>query len=125
MQKNTNQIIIAVISLLVLDILWIYNFMGGRYKIMVNKIQGSKMDVNLYSAIGAYTLMVILLINVVIKYNLTYVDTFIFGFCLYGVYDLTCAAIFKDWNFNLGIIDMLWGGFVYTSALYISKELIK
>ena len=124
MNKYNKQVIVATISLLVLDIIWIYYFMGDKYKIMVKQIQGSSMNVNLKSAVGAYALMIVVLANIIIKYNLSYLDTFILGFCLYGVYDLTCGAIFNKWDFHLAFADMLWGGIVYTTALYISRELV-
>ena len=124
MNKYNKQVIVATISLLVLDIIWIYYFMGDKYKIMVKQIQGSSMNVNIKSAVGAYTLMIVVLANIIIKYNLSYLDTFILGFCLYGVYDLTCGAIFNKWDFHLAFADMLWGGIVYTTALYISREIV-
>ena len=124
MNKYNKQVIVATISLLVLDIIWIYYFMGDKYKIMVKQIQGSSMNVNLKSAVGAYALMIVVLANIIIKYNLSYLDTFILGFCLYGVYDLTCGAIFNKWDFHLAFADMLWGGIVYTTALYISREIV-
>lgn len=125
MNNQIKQIIIASVSLLVLDLIWIYYFMSDKYKILVNDIQGSKMQLNAHSAMGAYLLMILVMANFVIKYKLSYSDTFILGFCLYGLYDLTCGAIFKKWDFNLAFVDMLWGGLVYTLSLYISKELIK
>lgn len=125
MNSQIKQIIIANSSLLVLDLLWIYYFMGDKYNLLVNTIQGSKMKLNTYSAMGAYLLMICVMGNFVIKYKLSYLDTFILGFCLYGVYDLTCGAIFKNWDFNLAFVDMLWGGLVYTVSLYISKQLIE
>ena len=125
MNNQIKQIIIANSSLLSLDLLWIYYFMSDKYNILVNNIQGSKMEFNPYSAIGAYLLMIFVMTNFVIKYKLSYLDTFILGFCLYGVYDLTCGAIFKNWDFNLAFVDMLWGGLVYTVSLYISKQLIE
>jgi uncharacterized membrane protein len=64
-------------------------------------------------------LMIYLLINVVDKYNMSLLESFVFGFCLYGVYDLTCGAIFKNWNLQLALIDMMWGGFVYMASRYI------
>lgn len=114
--------LIAVLALLVLDFMWLKFYMAPEYETLVKNIQGSKMSTNVLSAIGAYTLMIVLLINVVIKYKLSYVDTFIFGFCVYGVYDLTCGAIFKNWDFKLALLDMIWGGVVYTSALYLAKK---
>ncbi len=113
--------IVAVLSLLVLDFMWLKFYMASQYAELVPAIQGSKMITNIPYAIGAYTLMVVLLLNVVLKYNLSYFDTFIFGFCVYGVYDLTCGAIFKNWDFKLALVDMIWGGIVYTSAHYLAK----
>lgn len=113
--------IVAVLTLLILDIIWIYFYMSKEYKVMIPKIQSNNMKLNVYSAIGAYLLMIYLLIQVVLKYDMNLLETFLFGFSLYGVYDLTCGAIFSNWNFKLALVDMLWGGFVYTAAVYISK----
>lgn len=113
--------IVAVLTLLILDIIWIYFYMSKEYKVMIPKIQSNNMKLNVYSAIGAYLLMVYLLIQVVLKYDMNLLETFLFGFSLYGVYDLTCGAVFSNWNFKLALVDMLWGGFVYTAAVYISK----
>lgn len=111
----------GITTLLVLDFLWIYLYMGGQYNVLVPRIQGSKMVPNLYSAVGAYTLMIYLLVQVVIKYNMSLLESFLFGFAVYGVYDLTCGGVFKNWDFNLAFIDMVWGGTVYMLANYASK----
>ena len=124
MNKYNKQVLVAALALLILDFLWLYLYMIDKYKIMINKIQGSKINANIKSAAGAYILMIVVLANIIIKYNLTYLDTFILGFCLYGVYDLTCGALFKNWDFHLAFLDMLWGGIVYTTALYISREIV-
>lgn len=118
---NYKKELVAILALLVLDFMWLGFYMASEYNVLVKNIQGSKMNINVLSAIGAYTLMIVLLVNVVLKYNLSYLDTFIFGFCVYGVYDLTCGAIFKNWDFKLALLDMIWGGVVYTSALYLAK----
>ena len=117
--------LISTISLLVLDLLWLKIYMGPRYSVLVKKIQGSDLKINMISALLSYTLMVYLLNNVVIKYNLSYLETFLFGLSLYGVYDLTAGAIFKNWDFKLAIIDMIWGGLVYMISYYIGKNLNK
>ena len=116
--------IIATTILLILDILWLKLFMGPRYTIMVKKIQNSEMKVNFISALISYTLMVYLLNNVVIKYNLSNLETFLFGIGLYGVYDFTAGAVFKNWDFKLAIIDILWGGFVYFISVYLAKKFL-
>jgi uncharacterized membrane protein len=49
------------------------------------------------------------------------------GFVIYGVYDFTCLAIFKDWPVMMAFIDWAWGtflcGFSATLTVYISRFL--
>lgn len=116
---NYSKIIIGICILLLLDFLWISLFMNNKYKILVENIQKEKFVLNVYSAIIAYIFMVIGLIMIVIKYKLSYIDTFIFGIVVYGVYDFTCGAIFKNWDFKLAILDILWGGLLFTITNYL------
>ena len=85
-------------------------------------LEKDKMTLNYYSASGAYLLMTYLLIQVVDKYNMNLVEAFMFGFSLYGVYDLTCGSIFNNWDFGLALIDMIWGGIVYMLAVFIMSK---
>lgn len=119
------QKVASTLILLILDIIWIYFFMGPRYTTQIKQIQGSKMEVNKLSALIAYTLMVIGLHHFVLpklKNDFSFTNclsvSFVFGIILYGVYDFTCGAVFKDWNWNVAIIDVLWGGLVYFLATY-------
>lgn len=114
--------LIGIATLLVLDVLWLWLFMGNRYQIMIPKIQKDTITLNYYSACGAYLLMTYLLIQVVDKYNMNLVEAFMFGFSLYGVYDLTCGSIFNNWDFVLALIDMIWGGIVYMLAVFIMSK---
>ena len=40
---------------------------------------------------------------------------------MYGVYDLVCASIFKDWSVEVVVAEMLWGFFIYSSSAYVSS----
>uniref|UniRef100_A0A6C0E7V2 DUF2177 family protein n=1 Tax=viral metagenome TaxID=1070528 RepID=A0A6C0E7V2_9ZZZZ len=113
------KIIKGIFILLLLDLSWIWLFMNSKYQSLVKDIQKEKLVLNVYSAGMAYFLMIVGLIMIVIKYDLSYIDTFIFGVVVYGVYDFTCGAIFKEWDFKLAIIDVLWGGFVFTATKYL------
>jgi len=121
---NTTQKITASLVLLILDFLWIYLFMGARYKILVGNIQGTEMKLNVFYGIVAYTLMLIGLHKFVLPLIKTgsiqecLSTAFVFGIILYGVYDFTAGSIFKKWDINLALIDILWGGFVYFMACY-------
>lgn len=121
---NLKQKVTASTVLLLLDFLWIYLFMGPRYKILVENIQGSKFKLNIIYAVVSYTLMVIGLNKFVLplikdgSVPECLSTAFIFGIVLYGVYDFTAASVFKDWDLKLAVIDVLWGGFVYFIACY-------
>jgi len=113
--------------LLLLDFIWIGVFMGSAYKHMIPKIQKSPMKIRRKYVLFAYTLMVTGLSMFVIpnirKRSLS--DSLLyggsFGLVVYGIYDFTSAAVLKNWDENLAIVDILWGGFVYTAAAYIGS----
>ena len=100
--------------------------MGKRYNIMIPKIQGSKMETNMLYAFFSYLLMLIglnvfVLPNLDMK-NINIADClkygFLFGIVVYGVYDFTAAAVIKNWDIQLALVDILWGGIVYFLACY-------
>ena len=116
-------------TLLILDFIWISTYMGGKYNILVNKIQNSKMEVKTIYAVFAYSLMLlglnIFVLPKIDTENVKVLDCLIYGFLfgviLYGVYDFTCAAVLKDWDIKLALIDILWGGFVYFISCFTLK----
>lgn len=118
--KQISKYIIPAFILLLVDILWINIIMKNPYNRMITLIQSSPMKVNYIYAMLAYISMVIILLFIVIRKNFSLLETFITGLCLYAVYDFTCGAIFNKWNFNLALLDILWGGIVFTLAKYIS-----
>ena len=127
-----NKLIVSSVLLLVLDLIWLKGYMGNEYKKMIRKIQGSDMRVNTIYAILSYTLMIIGL-NVFVIPNINkdklLFDSlkygFLFGIILYGVYDFTIGAVLKDWNLNLAIVDVLWGGIVYFLATYLTFKILE
>ena len=102
------KIIISSITLLVLDIAWLYLFMGSYASRMVLSIQGSQLKLNYLSAAMAYLLMIVglqifvipninpkRLLSSSLKYG------FLFGVVLYGAVDFTSGSVFKKWDFQL------------------------
>ena len=120
--------ILAIVILLLLDGLWLKLYMGGKYKPLIQSVQGSEMKVKTWSAGLAYTLMVIGLLVFVLP-KTTNKKTLLrdsimygglFGLVVYGVYDFTAGAVLKDWDMKLAIVDILWGSFVYAISAYLS-----
>lgn len=121
---------VAVLMLLVLDFLWIWLYMGRQYGKMIPRIQGSELKMNILSSVAAYFLMVVALIYLVLPnirssslYRLQDSIRYgaLFGLVAYGIYDFTAGAVFKNWDFNLAIIDICWGAFVYAITVYIAS----
>lgn len=130
MKLTIGRRILATIVLLVLDGAWLKGYMGGAYQKMIPKIQKSPMKTRFTTAILAYVLMVIGLQEFVLcrhaekhEPHRGVLRAFLFGIVLYGVYDFTAASVFEKWDMKLGIVDILWGGLVYTLA-YLSTRLI-
>ena len=48
--------------------------------------------------------------------NLTVKEMFVFGFCIYAVFDFTNLAIFRGYRFNLALVVMIWGGILFAST---------
>ena len=125
-----NNYIISTIILLVLDIIWIQMFMKEKYNKQIYNIQKSKLVPKVNYALVAYILMVVglnLFVIPHIRKGYELVDSlkygFIFGIVLYGVYDFTCAAVFNNWDIQLAMIDVLWGGVVYFVSAYIGAKI--
>lgn len=123
--------IVGITTLLILDILWVGLFMSKQYENMIPRIQcGNEMRVKFPLAGLSYLLMVIGLVVFVLPNirNLRNMDLvkdsllygFLFGVVLYGVYDLTAAAVIENWDMKLGVIDILWGGFVMFAAALVA-----
>ena len=124
------QNIVATIVLLVLDILWVTLYMNKAYKKQVQDIQGTEMKGRVYLGAIAYVLMVVglnlfVLPNIrkghelidSLKYGAT------FGLVVYGIYDMTAGAVFKDWDLKLATVDIIWGSFVFFISAYVGAKL--
>jgi len=59
----------------------------------------------------------------VIKQKLSLIDSFLLGSTTYAIFDLTNHSIFKNYNTKIAIIDMIWGGTLYTLTNYIVNKL--
>tara|TARA_Y100000389_G_C17460524_1_gene521346 strand:+ start:3264 stop:3653 length:390 start_codon:yes stop_codon:yes gene_type:complete len=124
--------IIASIILIILDFIWIKFYMGKKYNVLINKIQNNPMNPKFIYVLFAYLLMLVGL-NMFVIQNIRksnrLIDSikygFLFGIVVYGIYDMTCAALFNDWDIKLAIIDTIWGGFVFFISAYIGSFFMK
>jgi uncharacterized membrane protein len=116
--------IIPAFTMLTLDSVYLSNIGGPMFDKMVKKIQKDDMKLNVYGAIGAYILMILAIYKFIIKERKPPMDAFILGLCIYGVFDFTNYAIFKNYNMFIGGLDMLWGGILYYVVTWFTYKVL-
>lgn len=110
--------------MLLLDSIYLSNIGGPMFKGMIKKIQKEDMGLNVYGAIGAYILMILAIYKFIIMERKSPSDAFILGICIYGIFDFTNYAIFKNYNMFIGALDMLWGGILYYVVTWFTYKIL-
>ena len=118
---NYKYLLISCVVMLILDFIYLSITKNSFIKMVVD-IQNSPFKLNILGAIISYTLLIIA--NYVFLYNKksSYKEAFLLGIIIYGVFDGTNLAIFKKYDFNIGILDTLWGGSLMTMTYYLSNN---
>ncbi len=95
------------------------NVMKGYFDNQVKSIQGSPIKMNYLGVALCYILLIIGINYFIIKPNKSVSDAFLLGIVIYGVYETTNYALFKNWSILTVIIDTLWGGLLFASTTYL------
>lgn len=109
-------IVLISLFMLILDYIVLSN-LKPLWRTTIQKVQKTPFVPNITYALFSYVLLIFGLYYFVYrhinkstwKYD-TLVKGFLFGFVLYGVFDFTNLAIFKEYSLYTAIIDMFWGG---------------
>ena len=116
--------IIPAFSMLALDSLYLSNIGGPLFAKMIKGIQKEDMKLNVFGAIGSYILLILVLYKFIILEKKTPSDAFLLGFCIYGIFDLTNIAIFKNYQIIPALVDTIWGGVLFYSVVWITYKLL-
>ena len=81
------------------------------------------MQVNFLGAALCYIFLIVGINYFIIKPRKSVTDAFLLGLVIYGVYETTNYALFKNWSILTVIIDTLWGGLLFASTTYIVNML--
>ena len=117
-------ILLLGILFIIVDAGFLY-LMRNNFKNMIKKIQNSPLTMKIFPTIACYFILISSLYYFVIYKKGTLLDAFLLGFFIYGVYETTNLAIFKDWNIYVFIIDLAWGGFLFLITTYLYQKSIK
>jgi uncharacterized membrane protein len=110
--------LLSAIVLISVDFIYL-NLIKSYFENQVNKVQGTPLKLNFLGAALCYVFLIIGLNYFIIKPHKSVSDAFLLGLIIYGVYETTNYAIFKNWSIITVIMDTLWGGLLFASTTYI------
>jgi uncharacterized membrane protein len=132
MKEHIKPLLILAVIFLVVDLLWLKFVVGDLWKTNVETVQKSPMEIKSHYAILSYLLLIFgtyyfvyLTIDKENYVKESLIKGFISGFIIYGVFDFTNLAIFKEFDLRTAIIDMLWGGTLTAGALVLTNKLVQ
>jgi uncharacterized membrane protein len=107
MKVSAQSLATAAVLLLLVDLPWL--FVSSPYvQTMIQKIQGSALEMRYFTAIPVYIALAYL-IHLAEKP----MDAFWIGASTYAVYDFTNLSTLKNYSFNFALVDTLWGGVLF------------
>ena len=114
--------LLSAIIFISLDFIYLQSIKDYFQK-QVQSVQGSAMQVNYLGAALCYVFLIAGINYFIIKPNRSVKDAFLLGLVIYGVYETTNYALFKNWSIITVIIDTLWGGILFAITTYIVNML--
>lgn len=116
-------IFISSILFVLFDVCFLY-LNKDNFSMMITKIQRFSMKMNYFSAIACYLFLLFVLYYFILREKKTPFDAFLLGLCIYGVFETTNLAIFKNWEIRLALMDTLWGGILFFLTTYFTYYLL-
>jgi uncharacterized membrane protein len=110
--------LVSSIVLVAIDFVYL-NVIKDYFGSQIQRVQNSPMKINYLGAAICYILLIIGINYFIIKPRKSVSDAFLLGIIIYGVYETTNYALFKNWSIITVIIDTLWGGLLFASTTYI------
>jgi uncharacterized membrane protein len=113
-----NNILLLGLIFIIVDSIFLYS-MKDNFKKMITNVQKSDTKLKIIPTIACYIILISSIYYFIIIKNNTLLDAFLLGFFIYGVFETTNMAIFKNWDYKIGIIDVIWGGLLFFITTYL------
>ena len=110
--------LVSAIIFVVIDFIYL-NLIKDFFGKQIKSVQGSEIKVNLLGVALCYIFLIIGINYFIIKPRKSVQDAFLLGLIIYGVYETTNYALFKNWSIVTVIMDTLWGGILFAITTYI------
>jgi uncharacterized membrane protein len=110
--------LISAIVFITTDFIYL-NIIKKYFLNQIKQVQGSDPKVNFLGVALCYIFLIAGINYFIIKPRKSVNDAFLLGLVIYGVFETTNYALFKNWSIITVIIDTLWGGLLFASTTYI------
>ena len=90
----------------------------------ISSIQKSPLSLKMVSTALCYLFLTIGIFYFAIIKKLSLLETFFLGIFVYGVYETTNHAIFKNWQWTTVIMDTIWGGILFSLVTFLYRKTI-
>lgn len=113
-----------LVIMLLLDSVYLY-FTKSIFGVLVAKVQRTAMQFRIEGAIIVYLLLALGLYYFILKPGLSAWEAGLLGLVIYGTFDFTNYAMFKNYDLKTAIMDTVWGSFLFALTTLILRELSK
>jgi uncharacterized membrane protein len=110
--------LISAIIFVATDFIYL-NIINNYFSKQIKSVQGSEPKINFLGGALCYIFLIIGINYFIIKPHKSVNEAFLLGLVIYGVYETTNYALFKNWSILTVIIDTLWGGILFAFTTYI------
>ena len=117
-------LLVSAIIFIVLDFCYL-TIIKKYFQNQIQQVQNSPMTIKYLGVVLCYLFLIVALNYFIIKPNRSVNDAFLLGIVIYGVYETTNYALFKNWSIFTVIIDTLWGGTLFAVTTYIINNMRK
>jgi uncharacterized membrane protein len=122
--KSNIRMLIAAILVVAVDSFYL-KIVKGHWENQVKAVQKNAMQINLTGAALSYIFIIFALNYFILRKNASVGDAFLLGLAIYGIFEFTNMAIFKEWQLYTVITDTLWGGALFAIVTYLTYLLEK
>jgi uncharacterized membrane protein len=114
-------LLVSAILLVVIDSIYL-TLIKSFFTKQIQSVQGDPVTVNMVGLVLCYIFLISGINYFIITPNRPVNDAFLLGLIIYGVYETTNYALFKNWSILTVIIDTLWGAILFALTTYLTYK---
>lgn len=120
------RVLIVAALVLVVDGVWL-RLRRAMYQRTIRNVQKKELRVRMCGAVWSYACIIFLIVwvsELIGDSPLAALYGFLLGFAVYGVFNGTNRAIFRDYDTRTAVVDSLWGGAIFALAFWVYSIMV-